>query len=123
MRRGTTRKAPGKSAGSGSVQELARRHTKTAIETLVAICDDDEQSASSRIAAAQALLDRGHGKASAVASSSTPSATANALLAALEALPDDERAKLDAAFLDTIGADGADEDGAAQSEPGGGVAG
>ena len=41
---------------------LARTHTKTAIETLVAICKDPAISPGSRVTAACALLDRGYGR-------------------------------------------------------------
>lgn len=44
------------------VRELARAATPQAIRALVEIVQDDDASASSRIAAASALLDRAHGK-------------------------------------------------------------
>lgn len=99
-------------ARAPSVQRLAQEHTGTAIQTLVGICADDANSASARIAAAQALLDRGHGKAVAATLGTKPSTTASALIDALEAMTDDERAGLEAA----IGG------GAAQPGSGGGAA-
>ena len=46
----------------GEVRDLARQHTPTAIKTLVDICANG-QSEAARVAASQALLDRGWGKA------------------------------------------------------------
>ena len=46
----------------GGVQDLARQHTALAIETLVQIMQHGDRDAA-RVAAAQALLDRGWGKA------------------------------------------------------------
>jgi len=43
------------------ITELARAHTADAIATLVAICRDGA-SESARVAAANALLDRGYGR-------------------------------------------------------------
>lgn len=83
---------------AASVQALAQEHTGTAIETLVGICGDQTQSASVRIAAAQALLDRGHGKAVAATLGTKSSTTASALIEALEGLDDDERAALEASL-------------------------
>lgn len=45
------------------IQELARLHTESAIETLAAIMGDGKVSAAARVSAAAALLDRGYGKA------------------------------------------------------------
>lgn len=58
----------GNTTGSGSrgishVRELARQHTQSAIETLAAIMQDDSKKDAARVAAAEALLDRGWGKA------------------------------------------------------------
>jgi hypothetical protein len=44
--------------GTADVKELARQHTEKAIQALVEALDDPKQ----RVAAAQALLDRGFGK-------------------------------------------------------------
>ncbi len=44
------------------VRELARQHSEQAIGTLVKIMDDTEAPAAARVAAASAILDRGHGK-------------------------------------------------------------
>ena len=45
--------------------DTARAHTKDAIETLVSVMNDQKNTPSSRVSAANALLDRGHGKAQA----------------------------------------------------------
>lgn len=46
----------------GDVQELARQHTPDAIETLASIMRDGEAAPAARVAAANAILDRGYGK-------------------------------------------------------------
>lgn len=51
----------GRPKGTGEVRELARRHTEAAIAALVDIMQNGKSKAA-RIAAAIALLDRGHGK-------------------------------------------------------------
>lgn len=48
-------------ADTAYLSELARQHTQTAIDVLVAIAKGGE-SESSRVVAANALLDRGYGK-------------------------------------------------------------
>jgi integrase len=45
------------------VQELARQHTTDAVETLVSIMRSPKVAAAARVSAANALLDRGYGKA------------------------------------------------------------
>jgi len=52
-----------KSKAAASVRTLARRHSKAAVKTLAAIMNDEEGPATARVSAAQALLDRGWGKA------------------------------------------------------------
>lgn len=47
----------------GHVRELARQHTEEAIRTLAAIMTDKGAKETARVAAAEALLDRGWGKA------------------------------------------------------------
>ena len=44
------------------VRELARRHTKKAIATLAEIMLNEDAPAASRVAAANSVLDRGHGR-------------------------------------------------------------
>jgi hypothetical protein len=44
------------------VRELAREHTEAAIRTLVEIMKDGGQDPRARVAAANSILDRGHGK-------------------------------------------------------------
>jgi hypothetical protein len=48
----------------GDVQELARQHTTTAVETFVSIMTNSKAPPAARVSAANALLDRGYGKAS-----------------------------------------------------------
>ena len=48
----------GRPKGHGDLRELARQHTEDAIATLVAICRNGENE-SARVAAANAILDRG----------------------------------------------------------------
>lgn len=45
------------------VQELAREHTAEAVGTLVEIMQDKSKPAAARVSAANAVLDRGYGKA------------------------------------------------------------
>ena len=51
----------GRPKGDGEIRELAREHTPTALRTLVEICEHG-QNESARVAASNALLDRGWGK-------------------------------------------------------------
>jgi hypothetical protein len=51
----------GRPKGDGEIRELARQHTTTALRTLKEIADHG-QNESARVAAANALLDRGWGK-------------------------------------------------------------
>ena len=46
----------------GDVQELARQHTAEAVQTLTSIMCDKEAAPAARVAAANAILDRGYGK-------------------------------------------------------------
>ncbi len=45
------------------VRDAARQHTQAAVETLVSVMEDLKAPHSARVAAANGLLDRGHGKA------------------------------------------------------------
>ncbi len=47
----------------GDVQALARQYTADAVETLARIMRDDDAAPAARVAAANAILDRGYGKA------------------------------------------------------------
>lgn len=44
------------------VRDLARTHTTDAVKTLVTIMKDKKANAAARVAAANAILDRGYGK-------------------------------------------------------------
>jgi hypothetical protein len=46
----------------GEVQDLARQHTTDAVETLASIMRDKNAVPAARVAAANAILDRGYGK-------------------------------------------------------------
>ncbi len=46
-----------------TIRDLARKHGKTAINTLATICKDEKQPPAARVAAANSLLDRGYGRA------------------------------------------------------------
>src|SRR3954447_3451769 len=52
----------GRPKALGDVRDLARAQTEAAVETLVAIMTDTDASASARVAAASAILDRGWGE-------------------------------------------------------------
>ena len=52
-----------KSKAAAGVRALARRHSKAAVKVLAAIMNNEEGPATARVSAAQALLDRGWGKA------------------------------------------------------------
>jgi Family of unknown function (DUF5681) len=58
----------GRAKGLKEVTELARHHAPEAIDTLVRIMRDPKANAAARGAAANALLDRGYGKAVATVS-------------------------------------------------------
>ena len=45
------------------VRDAARQHTLAAVETLASVMEDKKAPHSARVAAANSLLDRGHGKA------------------------------------------------------------
>ncbi len=47
---------------TAEVRELAGEYTEDALKTLVQIMNDNKAAAAARIAAAKAVLDRGHGK-------------------------------------------------------------
>jgi hypothetical protein len=51
----------GRPKGDGDLRELARQHTGTALRTLIEIAEHGENE-SARVAAANAILDRGYGK-------------------------------------------------------------
>jgi hypothetical protein len=52
-----------KSLRPAQINALARRHTRAAIKVLAAIMNQADGPATARVSAAQALLDRGWGKA------------------------------------------------------------
>ncbi len=47
-----------------ALRELAQQHTEDAIQSLAELCTDHAQPGAVRVAAATALLDRGHGRPS-----------------------------------------------------------
>jgi hypothetical protein len=60
--KGTSGNPGGRPKGESEIRELARRHTATALRTLVEIAERGENE-SARVAAANALLDQAWGKA------------------------------------------------------------
>ena len=51
---------------NAEIRSLARSHTESALKTLAGIMNEDRAPAAARVSAAQALLDRGWGKAAQV---------------------------------------------------------
>ncbi|MGU3455547.1 hypothetical protein ACLBV5_04465 [Brevundimonas sp. M1A4_2e] len=67
MARGGARPGAGRRKGAPNkatvvVRDAAQAFTEDALSTLASIMRDDAQPAAARVAAANALLDRGHGK-------------------------------------------------------------
>lgn len=77
--RGASPNPGGRPKVAGAVRDLARAHTKLAIETLAEICQHGESEAA-RIAAANALLDRGWGKPTAMVEMHNPGLDIAALI-------------------------------------------
>lgn len=61
-REGAGRPAGAKSKVGQDLREAAQAFTDDALSVLAEIMRDDEQPAASRVSAASAILDRGHGK-------------------------------------------------------------
>ncbi len=87
------------------VRDAARQHTLAAVETLVSVMEDLEAPHSARVAAANSLLDRGHGKAvqhieaEISVYDSLSLEDKQTLLAALDALDGDEEGNSDGPAL------------------------
>jgi hypothetical protein len=62
FQRGVSGNPGGRPKVLGDVQELARQQSPEAINTLVAIMQDQKAPHAARVAAANSLLDRGYGK-------------------------------------------------------------
>ena len=60
FQKGQSGNPAGRRAEVGPIKELARQHTQAAIDALVAALGDD--NGRTRVAAAEAILDRGYGK-------------------------------------------------------------
>ncbi|MGP1614730.1 MAG: hypothetical protein ACTS5Y_06695 [Pollutimonas bauzanensis] len=94
----------GRPAGYGEIRDIARQHTDTAINTLVAIMNDAAATSSARVGAATALLDRGWGRpAQTIEATITPGV--NAMDSALDDMASELLAKMrkDAPSLKTNG--------------------
>lgn len=61
---GRPRGAPNKS--NATLRDIARGYTQEAIDALVSILSSEDEPAAARVSAANALLDRGYGKAATV---------------------------------------------------------
>lgn len=61
---GRPRGAPNKS--NATLRDIARGYTQEAIDALVSILANEDEPAAARVSAANALLDRGYGKAATV---------------------------------------------------------
>lgn len=67
MARGGAREGAGRKGGvpnkaTASVRDAAQAFTNDALETLASIMRNEKEPAAARVAAANAILDRGHGK-------------------------------------------------------------
>jgi len=60
---GTQAEMKTKSKAAAGIRALAKRHSKAAVKVLAAIMNNEDGPATARVSAAQALLDRGWGKA------------------------------------------------------------
>ena len=98
----------------GPIQELARQQTEAALETLVEIMQHGRNE-SARVAAAQAVLDRGWGRPVQALEHSGPEGSA-LLPADLTVLPDVQLAQL-SALLEEIASAGPRRPGAPTDEP------
>ena len=63
FKKGQSGNPGGRPAVIAEIQQLARKHTGEAINTLAAIMQDTSLSPAARVSASTALLDRGYGKA------------------------------------------------------------
>lgn len=68
-KRGGKRPGAGRPVGAVSqerkaLRDLAQAHTESAVHALASLCSDEAQPGAVRVAAATALLDRGHGRPS-----------------------------------------------------------
>lgn len=93
-----TKWQPGQSGNPGGrpretaeLRELARQYTTEAIQTLVSIMQDKDASPTARCAAANALLDRGFGRATQGLSIETDAASFNVATALDAAITRRER--------------------------------
>jgi hypothetical protein len=64
--KGRSENPGGRPKALADVQAYARQQTNTAIDVLASIMSDEKASPAARIAAANALLDRGYGKPSSI---------------------------------------------------------
>lgn len=76
------------------IRSFARQYTDTAVHTLFGIMTNKECQDSSRVAAAQAILDRGWGKAAQMVAVDHRHDASEAFLAALKGLTAGDKAKV-----------------------------
>lgn len=62
FKKGQSGNPGGRPKADKRLKELAREKTELALNTLIAIAENGKESASARVAAANAILDRGWGK-------------------------------------------------------------
>lgn len=63
FKKGQSGNADGRPKIVKEIQELARENTEAAMKTLVSICTNKKAPPAARVGAANAILDRGYGKA------------------------------------------------------------
>ena len=86
----------GRPTGHGDVRELARLHTKDAVQTLVEIMGDKGAAPSARTSAACALLDRAFGRPEISVSASVGESYADVLMRISREVAAEEAAELKA---------------------------
>jgi hypothetical protein len=89
---GSGRKKGGTNKIGSDVRELAQVHTPAALAALVEVMNDKEAPPAARVMAAQAILDRGHGKVPQAITGGPPAPVVNLELVRQQILAKIERA-------------------------------